>query len=1032
MSGPFDFNYRRVDISGHDFVLVDHRDEGAVQENRNVQPQPERQAPAQAGRQMIELPIGWKRQLDLLLREVAENSYDDLSPLELTARLRNSGISDADQAIILEAQGKVNETMAILDRMSCAQLVTALLNNDESVKVIDDAIEAQQSLGEKLRALKQNYPDYSGKLEMIADRCDRRVSEIMSAVSSLLVNPELDNMLKQAQLGSLPVDSQFLEQELKTSNLEEQACRQIMEKYNTVVRAMENLDGLNSAEFLHCFQNNGVQQGPNAAEEAMNALRDLSTALRELHVGGFDGPLEAIAMNCDMRLARIMDTGTAMLTVQSNQQRDERLDKSAKELIISLIPQMHGTDAVMSRLNSSLAPLLQKLDDFTSHPEAVKSLADIIELNSTMEKITRGISEIIEEGDIKLEDDSHFTPDVQLLSGLRRLLDKFADSFRSFQQGYLKAFHVENKQVKHLADQILTHFNEDTGKILQYNDFATKHLPCLTHIIDYTAKINSLASRPLSEHDAVMAELQEVNRSYAEHFDEIVTHCHEEMQKVGALLNGIYQIEHGQEPDKQNEMLSDFLALPEQDRNILAAAAKSIYFIDKFKLTDISQKTKYELNYQIKKLEDIFGKQSMQEILGQQYLAGANLKQALRKNIPLSTLVEAQLNGATSDMVDELCDDSNLADEPKILGSGAANSVKLCTYKNPSGEPVKKVFKAEYEASIGNLKVYLGYVGLPSLQVAKLNIASKKCAGLLNSDELLPKTSVGMLRGEYGMFMDFVPGYSGYDVQNAYHDVGNDDTLLSLTEIRNLSREHKVTVRGQVMRQLNKLQWNDLLTAQGDRHCNNYNIAIGKDMKVKLCGIDNDTCFFDWKIGLTKVRVSDFYLKRFREVLAYRKMDVDQFLSDMQAKGALTENRQEHLVFDTSKMTATEQDILQRALGIQSFNVPEYMDTDIYDGLMELEKDQSKLDANLPPDLPEPARAAAHARLKEMIEIAHKYMNEGRVYSEQDWQSEQNQERMYMDNMLKVMSDRNFNSDDTKVRLLSDLYFRDVADRFSL
>ena len=66
-------------------------------------------------------------------------------------------------------------------------------------------------------------------------------------------------------------------------------------------------------------------------------------------------------------------------------------------------------------------------------------------------------------------------------------------------------------------------------------------------------------------------------------------------------------------------------------------------------------------------------------------------------------------------------------------------------------------------------------------------------------------------------------------------------------------------------KELNGLQWLDIVTGQGDRHAHNYLIDVREDLTVT--GIDNDQCFTGYRTEAQTYVIKDRYAERFLEAL---------------------------------------------------------------------------------------------------------------------------------------------------------------------
>ena len=132
-------------------------------------------------------------------------------------------------------------------------------------------------------------------------------------------------------------------------------------------------------------------------------------------------------------------------------------------------------------------------------------------------------------------------------------------------------------------------------------------------------------------------------------------------------------------------------------------------------------------------------------------------------------------------------------------------------------------------------------------QVANLNMATQSAAQVLGLTDVVPKCSVGMHNGDYGLFMEKVPGMEAIDFARGKEPPAGS---LSLAQVKNLPPEQHAKVIGGLIRGLNRLAWLDIITGQGDRHGRNYMIDVRSDLTVSVKGIDNDMCFAAYRTGL--------------------------------------------------------------------------------------------------------------------------------------------------------------------------------------
>lgn len=129
----------------------------------------------------------------------------------------------------------------------------------------------------------------------------------------------------------------------------------------------------------------------------------------------------------------------------------------------------------------------------------------------------------------------------------------------------------------------------------------------------------------------------------------------------------------------------------------------------------------------------------------------------------------------------------------------------------------------------------------------QINIAAWKAADAIHAGDVIAKSSIGMHENRMGLFMEAAPGKTARKF------------LSALPELQlSMSTDAFKAFRGNLMRELSKLEWADMLSGQADRHSENYLVDVDPDTgRVKITGIDNDASFGARRVGMTKIDVSD-------------------------------------------------------------------------------------------------------------------------------------------------------------------------------
>lgn len=372
---------------------------------------------------------------------------------------------------------------------------------------------------------------------------------------------------------------------------------------------------------------------------------------------------------------------------------------------------------------------------------------------------------------------------------------------------------------------------------------------------------------------------------------------------------------------------------------------------------------------------------------------GEGLHSLFDGKIKVSALVEARARGFADADVDPETDPSNIVSS-KPLGSGAAGSA----YVVETVDGKKFVFKAETESSLGLrwLKAGSGGVYSSKQTTANLDIATGLAAKHLGVGDLVVKTTVGVHKGKFGVFMEMAPGMSAGD----YASGGGraPEGCMAAGETRRLATAGRSAVTGRIMSKLNQLQWLDLVTGQLDRHWGNYFIKVESGTrKVTVKGIDNDASFSSIKTGLTKFRVPAKRVAKFKAAVAnaafklYGPSKVQAEYNKLLADPSIVHNQDGSVEIDASKIANPElHAVLAEELGTKTSVLPDRMDKSIYDSLTAMKNDPAKRQAYLDdirPRLSGAGYAAAVQRLDEAIETAEKYRKWGLVVDETYWET---------------------------------------------
>ena len=240
--------------------------------------------------------------------------------------------------------------------------------------------------------------------------------------------------------------------------------------------------------------------------------------------------------------------------------------------------------------------------------------------------------------------------------------------------------------------------------------------------------------------------------------------------------------------------------------------------------------------------------------------------------------------------------------------------------------------------------------------------------------------------------MEKAPGVSGSGFMKKIDSGGGG---IPPAELRNITDPaERMKIMGDTAQKLNKLMWLDLITGQGDRHGSNYFVNIHKTThEVTVKGIDNDASFSATRIGLMKFALNKVQTALYEEELkkVCQKIHGKNWKTeyDNRVKGdpAIVRNG-DTMTIDLTKARSHEVKMaIIPTLGLQSVALPEEIDQEFYDKLMEManpDKKKAYLDSIKSRVSPE-ALEATSKRIDEAIAYAKKLNDRGKVYGKEQW-----------------------------------------------
>ncbi len=376
-----------------------------------------------------------------------------------------------------------------------------------------------------------------------------------------------------------------------------------------------------------------------------------------------------------------------------------------------------------------------------------------------------------------------------------------------------------------------------------------------------------------------------------------------------------------------------------------------------------------------------------------QFLTSKTLEAAFEGRLAVTTLVETRLNGLPDEDADPALDGAN-AVSSKALGSGAANTVYEVGFKDGS----TYVFKPEAPGRQGIASLTLSKGAYrDELLVAQLNMAAQRTADAFGLGDVMTKTSVGAHGGRFGLFMEKAPGTEAAGFARAKRSPGR----LNAAQIRALDDAKYAKVVGGLMRKANRLEWFDLLTAQGDRHGRNYLVEVREDGTTSLKGIDNDACFGKFLVGPGLFRLAGKHAKAFRTLLSNAKTvygpNGGEGSAPLEKDPGIRAGEDGSIVVDVSKIKSRVLlHCLTKATGSHSVRLPDHIDEELYDRLVAMESGQARDDyvASLRSRLSEDQVQVAIQRLDGAIAHAKALKGRGCVVSTADWEKREVQRKV--------------------------------------
>ena len=694
----------------------------------------------------------------------------------------------------------------------------------------------------------------------------------------------------------------------------------------------------------------GLNATAKAVKTAVEAQQKLSEELAKLNdslIGNkgvnpaFQDAFMELQFQCDRRSTEIYSVAVRMHDLvqqdvvngtDADPQVAAYLDATFKELMPREAILMHGTAEALERMKGELGPLAEKLDAFTADGGKVLSKDELNDFVLKMATMKNAIAKVRANG---IEtNNGRIDVDKSLLAAMDKVLDETEAQLNGAKE--LSVKRTREAFLNEVIDNLsLKNVSGASGTTLQSMVFA---LQTATNNLVGTLKAFAQGKIPM------------------ENYDKTVNACIAQFGKPELIGLEYILTQTGYDP---------------QVAKNVAKTVSGLHFIKaQFKELLISTS-------QLLKSDDDVN------------LATSDVRRIMLGERSLSSAVESKIRGFKPGDTDPVAEESNIVSS-RELGAGAAGKTYLLTMK--SGEEL--VFKPEMDSRIGldDLLLGSGNAYLDKQKTANLNLATQDTAKAFGCEDVVVKYSVGSHGGQFGFFMEKAKGSSGSGFGSKTASGGGGIPPNELHKITDPGERTKIM--GDTAQKLNRLMWLDLITGQGDRHGSNYFVHIDPTThEVTVKGIDNDASFSATRIGLFKFALSKDQTALYEEELKkvcqkiHGKNWKTEYEQRVKNDPAIVRNG-DTMTIDLTKAQSHEAKMaIIHTLGLQSLALPEEIDKEFYDKLMEMAdpaKKNAYLDTIRSRVSPE-ALEATSKRIDEAIAYAQKLNAGGKVYGKEQW-----------------------------------------------
>ena len=802
-----------------------------------------------------------------------------------------------------------------------------------------------------------------------ADQNQQAVGKMVSQLDVIL--------MKAAMASTKSLDGKQVKHSLQTlvdqGLLDKDSFKLLAKTADTAAKTLKALDKFTGRELATAVGSNGQYDLTTAAGKAVSAAvkaqQDLSALLgqvgkivnavvrNEAQVRSANSKYQSISedlingvneftMICDRRAMEIDHLAWqmkdfAVYLAANGENSDPNITAILKAKVNDLMPRqalaMHGTADALAAVNENvtakLRPLAERIDAFRNNPSSTIGEADFNALKSDIATMKAALADIRKNG-------------VQVGNG-RMVVAK--DIMKALEAQVAKAEKLFETARGDVSLRILENYMQTTVSLLYAEEGyegmygnSTKHQVAYNCRDDFMLAMRDVAKAAVDgKNDANIKKLIDTLGNTARKLEKAAQQVKDRLGESAERLNAIFGRMKSVKP-----MVRGFLKIVAEIRN-----SKRLF--------------------------------SASEAMG-----------VFKGKISASSLVEARARGLSDSDVDPANEDANIVSQ-RQLGEGAAGKV----YELTRADGKKVVFKGETESRTGLSGIVAGAAKNYSSDqmTANLNIASKNAAKALGMGEILVDYSVGTHKGVFGFYMEKAKGMTPATMKGFGFSQPSSDDGMSVKAIKNLPPDQKKQVKANLRRELNRMQWLDLVTGQADRHDANYLIHVDpKTHAVTVKGIDNDAGYSQYRTGAMQFKFDQERSQDFKTLLTDLAKQIDSrnykiVLEDLLKDPGIKTDGDGRYTVDVSKIeNKAIASVLCRVTGLQPIALPDKIDRETYDALVAL-KSGPKRDAYLEsirPRLSEASFNAAVSRLDDVIARAEKLGGEGRVIEKEGWLDE--------------------------------------------